>query len=271
LYINGMRITISPASQFGMPTDVILGDLVWSPDGTRLAFRVDALDPATQGFNSNAGVWICDPAAMQSWQIFRDTNASTATQLHEQRRAVAMRWAPNSTALDITVETPLGRANVFRPAAHDVSEEINAIPYADATWAPDSTSLIVSGTQWNGPSVVGRIALDENWTYTEYLNQINTGLFMQDAIQLYDGRIAFLGSGTANTFALYLVWPGGAPVQVSSTIGGQVIAAEWNAARTAVLVTALTGTGYRLWIVRTDGVAQNATPSVGLPDAAHWR
>jgi hypothetical protein len=277
LYINGQRLDVSPASGFGMPPDIMIGDLAWSPDGRRLAFRVDPVNrtPENTGgsYAEPTGVWICDPQnPPNSWHIFRNGYAGQVAQLHEQRRALDMQWAPNSTALVIAVDTPLGRANVFLPMNHDPTVFVPSIPYADATWAPDSASLIVSGSKDNGPTVIGRIALDEQWTYTEYLTQVTTGLVMQAAIQLYDGRIAFLGGATADTFALYITQaaPNAQSVGMSAPINGQVITAEWNAGRTAVLVTAQTGTGQQLWLVRTDGQIQNITPNAGF-DAAHWQ
>jgi hypothetical protein len=232
--------------------------------------RVDAADPAA--FNGiDSGIWIYEPATNQSWQIFRSTYQGE--QLHEQRRAVTAQWSPDGLSLVVTVDTPLGRANVFMPVNHNANVFINALPYAYATWAPDSASVIVSGYQWNGATVVGRVALDADWTYTEYLNQSTSGLVMQAAIQLNDGRIAFLGGQTPDSFALYITQPapGASPVRVSQVIPGQVMTAEWNAARSAVLVTAQTGGAIRLWIVRTDGTAQDSTPAAGAPDAAHWR
>jgi hypothetical protein len=270
LYVNGQRVIVSPASQFGLHENLSFGDLVWSPDGQRLAMRVDAADPSA--FNGiDSGIWIYEPATNRSWQIFRNTYQGA--QLDEQRRAVTAQWAPNGLALVVTVDTPLGRANVFMPVDHDANQFVNAIPYAYATWAPDSASLIVSGHKWGEMTVVGRVALDTNWTYTEYLNQQTTGLVMQAATPLYDGRIAFLGGPTPDAFALYAVQPvpGAQPVRLSQSINGQIVSAEWNSEHTAVLVTVQIGGTYRLWIVRTDGTAQDSTPAVGVPDAAHWR
>jgi hypothetical protein len=270
LMVNGWRVTVSPASEFGLHENLSFGDLVWSPDGQRLAMRVDAADP--NAFNSiDSGIWIYEPSTHRSWQIFRDTYQ--AAQLGDQRRAVTVQWAPNNLALAVTVDTPLGRAHVFMPVDHDVNQPIAAIPYAYATWAPDSASLIVSGYKWGQSTVVGRVALDSNWTYTEYLNQSTTGLIMQAAIQLYDGRIAFLGGPTPDTFGLYIIqpMPGALLVRISPEIAGQVVSAEWNADRSAVLVTAQVGGARRLWIIRVNGAAQDVTPSLGAPSSAHWR
>jgi hypothetical protein len=90
---------------------------------------------------------------------------------------------------------------------------------------------------------------------------------------LFDGRIAFLGGATPDSAALYAIQPtpGAPPLRLSTTIPGQVVAAEWNAARTAVLVTVQSGGSYRLWIIRTDGTAQDVTPAGGPPTVAHWR
>ena len=270
LYVNGAPLHISPASVYGLPTNLTVGDIVWSPDGARLAFRVDAINPNEQNA-IDTGVWIVEPGSNRSWQVFRDTY--TAAQLEDQRQALAITWAPNSGALAITVNTPLGPATVFIPYTQDVNAYVKAVPYANATWAPDSQSLIVSGPTWNGGTVVGRITLDANWTYTEYLNQMVTGMDMRAAIQLDTGAIAFLGSAAPGTFALYRVDPlaGAQPVRLSAVIDGQVVRAEWNAARSAVLVTAQSGTGVQLWIIRADGTSQNVTPSAGAPTIAHWR
>jgi hypothetical protein len=270
LYVNGVRLTVSPSSQFGVDPNLSFGDLVWSLDGRRLAMRVDAANPNAQNA-IDSGIWIYDPTHMPpSWQIFRDTYPGQTAQLDQQRRALTVQWAPNNLALVVTVDTPLGRANVFMPVEHNANEVVSAIPYADATWAPDSTSLVVSGMTWSGTTVVGRVALDASWTYTEYLNQQNSGLYTQAAIQLADGRIAFLGSPTPDSFALYVIQPapGAQFVQVSGIFGGQVLSAEWNAQRTAVLVTAQ---GNRLWVIRIDGTAQDSTPAGGAVNTAHWR
>jgi hypothetical protein len=274
LYVNGQRMTVSPSSEFGLHSNLSITDLIWSPVGQRLAFRVDTSNPSD--FNGlDSGIWIYEPTTDRSWQVFRNTYQ--AAQRHEQRRASTVTWSPNGAALVVSVETGMGRGNVFMPVDHDANAVIPSIPFANATWAPDSGSLIVSGMHWDSQTtVIGRIALDANWTYTEYLNQHTTGLAMRAAIQLHNGRIAFLGS-SRGSFALYIM-PAivdASITRVSPTIPGQIVTAEWNADRSAVLVTvqmtAQSGGGTRLWVIRADGTARDTTPSVGAPTSAHWR
>jgi len=272
LRINGQPVTVSPSSEFGLNTNLSIHSLAWSPDGQRLALQIDTANPDHETAISS-GVWIYEPATSRSWQIFRNTFPGQTEQLHQQRRAISVQWSPNGVNLLITVDTPLGRANVFMPATHDANDFINALEFSNATWTLDSSALIVSGYTWQGTTAVGRVALDQVWTYAEYANQQNTGLIMQAAAQLRSGMIAFLGSRTPDAFALYTLQsvPGARPQQVSTVMGGQIVSAEWNPERTAVLVTIQAGSGYRLWIIRTDGTVQNPLPEESIIDAAHWR
>lgn len=271
LYVNHVPLTISPASQFGTHPNLSYGDVVWSPDGQRLAFRVDATNP--NEFNGiDSGVWVFDPGTNRSWQVFRNTY--TGAQLHDQRRVVHINWSPDGTKLAITVETPLGLGTIFMPVNHDANDWIDTIPYADATWTLDNRALIVSGRTWNGGhTVVGRIELDANWTYIEYANQRTNGLYMQAAAQIHDGHIAFLGGPSPDAFALYTIpsAPGAQPTPISGQINGTIVAAEWNADRSAVLVTVQMDGQIQLWIVRIDGVTQQTTLNGDALNAAHWR
>ena len=281
LRVDGTALHVSPDSGWGLGDNLAWGDLAWSPDGRWLALRVDPADPAMYppgaSYNEPTGVWIVDPLEPNSWPIFRNGYAGQVAQLHEQRRAVGMRWSPNSDALIVTVETPLGRGSVVLSARHDAAAFVDALHYDDATWSPDGGSLIVSGATWEGPSVVGRVALDEARTTTIFLTEAATGLHMQAALELADGRIAFLGSAAPGSVALYATradpdtTPDAGIARLSPPITGEVLAAAWNPARTAILVTVQDGAARRLWLVHTNGTAQDITPAAGAPDRSGWR
>jgi hypothetical protein len=281
LHIGDAILHVSPDSGWGLGDNLAWGDLDWSPDGRWLALRVDPADPATYppgaSYNEPTGVWIVDPLEPNSWPIFRNGYAGQVAQLHEQRRAVGMRWSPNSDALIVTVETPLGRGSVPIAVGHDVNQFVDALPYADATWSPGGGALIVSGATWEGPSVVGRVVLDEARTTTIFLTEAATGLHMQAALELAGGRIAFLGSAAPGSVALYATradpdtTPDAGIARLSPPITGEVLAAAWNPARTAILVTVQDGAARRLWLVHTNGTAQDITPAAGAPDLAGWR
>ena len=272
LRINGQPVTVSPSSEFGLNDNLSIHDLAWSPNGQLLALQIEAANPEHETAISS-GIWIYEPASNRSWQVFRNTFSGQTEQLHQQRRAVNVQWSPDGLKLLVTVDTPLGRANVLMPVTHDANEFINTLEFSDATWTLDGNALIVSGSARNGTTAVGRVELDQAWTYTNYTDQQNTGLIMRGAIQLGTGTIALLGGYTPDTFALYTIdaIPGATPRQVSVVMNGQIVSAEWNPERSAVLVTIQAAGGYRLWIIRTDGTAQSPLPEGSSIDSAYWR
>lgn len=279
LYVNGQAMLISPANAYGMPENLVINDLAWSPDGTRLAFRVDAIDPNQQNV-IDSGIWVYEPATQRSWQVFRTGYAGQIAPWEDVQRPLTIRWSPDGTRLLVPYLGAAGRAtallnaglDINMLAAEDYDSYLSEIGFADATWASDSGSVIVSGTRQDGASVVGRIRFGDSWRYEEYLNQSSTGLQMEAAAEMPNGWIGFLGSANG-TFALYSVAPvPNAVLQaVSGLTPGEVISATWNDARSAVMVTAQSGGVTRLWLIRTDGTVRDITPAGGVPAVARWR
>ncbi|HOB33142.1 MAG TPA: basic amino acid ABC transporter substrate-binding protein, partial [Verrucomicrobiota bacterium] len=276
LRINGQELRVLPSSEFGLNTNLRYADVEWAPDGSRLAFHVNATNP-DDPTAIDSGVWVFRPGEDRAHQVFRTGFEGRVAQAHEQRAATAIDWSPDGSALIIRVTTPRGFANVVTPASHDVNLApeggfIESLPFADATWAANSRDVIVSGAPWGGgPEVVGRVDVATG-QYTEYLNQQATGLFMRAAFEVAPGQIAFLGGPSPDGFALYTVpaEPGATPQPVSGTIPGQVQHAEWSRERRAALVTVQSPTGPRLWIVRLDGTTQDITPPSGVFTGAQW-
>ena len=284
LRINGQPLTVSPSSQFGLNTNLRYADVEWAPDGSRLAFHVNAANP-DDPTAIDSGVWVYRPGEDTAHQVFRTGFEGHVAQAHEQRAATDITWSPDGSALLIRVTTPRGFANVVTPASHDVNLApdggfIESLPFADATWAANGRDVIVSGAVWDGgPEVVGRVNT-QTGEYREFLNQQTTGLVMRAAFEVEPpsstepnaspGLIAFLGGPSPDGFALYTFRPGGAPTPVSGTIPGQVQHAEWSRERRAALVTVQSPTGPRLWIVRLDGSAQDVTPAAGPFTDAGW-
>ncbi|WP_119066100.1 hypothetical protein [Aggregatilinea lenta] len=289
LTINGQPVVVSPASEYGPPANLSLGAVEWSPDARYVAMRVDDADPANQVV-TNGGVWIydlTDPANPRSRQIFRNGYPGLVGQRGDERVAAGVTWSPDGSRLVIPVTTWYEGAD-SAPGIVIVSRDVDvndpdldpaakvplALPFGGATWTLDGTALIVSGPASGGASVVGRWDLATG-QYTEYTNQGAAGVAIQAAAELPDGWIGFLGSATpGRDVALYLLPAApGAPMSpaVSPIIPGEVIAAEWNPAHTAIMVLARTDTGDRLWLVQSNGTAQDITPPGGAPASIDWR
>lgn len=279
LYINGAPMLVSPASRFGLPENLSVTDLAWSPDGARIAFRVDAIDPNQQNA-IDSGIWIYEPATDRSWQVFRTGYAGQIAPWEDVQRPLTIRWSSDGTRLLVPYVGGAGRAtallnaglDINTLAADDYGSYLSEIGFADATWLLSQNGVIVSGSQQGGATVVGRILFGAGWSYEEILNQATVGLVMEAAAELANGWIGFLGSA-GGSFALYSVapYPGSQPGALTASIPGQVIAATWDNARSAVLVTVQSGGATRLWLLNTSGATQDVTPLGGAPDVARWR
>ena len=291
LTINGQPVVVSPASEYGPPANLSLGAVEWSPDARYVVMRVDDADPANQVV-TNGGVWIydlTDAANPRSRQIFRNGYPGLVPQRGDERVATGgVIWSPDGSRLVIPVTTWYEGADSGAPGVVVVLRDVDvndpnldpaakvplSLPFGDATWTLDGAALIVSGPASGGASVVGRWDLATG-QYAEYTNQGAAGVAIQTAAELPDGWIGFLGSATpGRDVALYLLPAApGAPMSpaVSPIIPGEVIAAEWNPAHTAIMVLARTDTGDRLWLVQSNGTAQDITPPGGAPASIDWR
>jgi hypothetical protein len=76
LFVNLQVFTLSPSSRYGQGQKFRVTLLRWSPDGRFLAFRVETpnAQSGTLSFDDtiNDGLWIYEPAANRSWQVYRN-------------------------------------------------------------------------------------------------------------------------------------------------------------------------------------------------------
>lgn len=250
----------------------------WSPDGRWLAYAVQT-PGAEQGVldfltTIDDGVWVLDtqsPGA-QPVQVFRNTYFR-ASNVAPYRIATSIAWANDNYAMLITVQTVAGPAIVLA----GVRGERQYFDNTSATWLPDSSGWVT--TTLPGPNGVELRVVDRNGKPTSILSGAMVGLWMQYPAQTADGRYAFLGKPAANgltatpasSLQLYIYTPGGIPVGVSDPLDGDVISAEWNPARTAVLVVLRMTRGVETKVVTLDGRIVDYTDAArGLP-GARWQ
>lgn len=273
IFVNGQPLRVSPASEFGpMDPQLYVTQMQVSPSGRYVAFILES----ETNFNQ-FGVWVYDFWTNESWQMYRND-------LADNRRARRLFWSPNSTVVLVELSTPAGSHYTYLPVPTDSGQRNNQAnsgyllaPYQDASFSPDSTSIIVSGlAQSYAPhgvsygQILGRIQLlDPNNPFVAY-NFTAAGIsYTRAGTDIGGGQIAFLGSNsTDGPYRLYIVAPPGAPRAVSGEIPGSVRSWEWNARRTALLVITNTANGRRLWIVRTNGAVSDAGNG---PIEARWQ
>jgi hypothetical protein len=259
LYINGVQLTISPASEFGLPGHKQITDIRWSPNGRYVAFIMAGSNPAEYDY----GVWVIDTATNTSNQIMHND--------WEYREATRIAWAPNSTAVLIRINR---NVHTFLPVDWDLNTPYREQPYSHASWAPNSESIIVSGRRTDGQPVLGRVLLDWEQTFVPIAFAGSDITFAYSATELANGQIAFLGSVAPNgPYRLYLLWPGSPARAISPEAAfGEIIYWEWNDARTSLLVVVDNGRERRVWLFGTNGTApRDITPAQGVTGEVRWR
>lgn len=292
LQVGGSVLNGSPAvpGLAVLPETLAIRDLSWSPDGQRLAFRIDTLDPSDPK-SIDSGIWVfeqtIDPnTGGQAHHILRNTWADSAAapfvqaaQWDQAHQALSVAWAPDSLRLLIRAETgtPLGGVTILRHVGHQADDPVDLyFPYADATWGIDGQSVILSGAKNGQSSEIGRYRLETGTTET-YLQQDTTGLVMQAAVEYQPSALAFLGTSAGDQIALYTAQassqPGATPIRRSNQfVTGRVVSAEWHPENSGVLAKIETAPGaFQLWVFWLGGSVENVTPQSGVPSVVHWR
>jgi hypothetical protein len=244
LVVNGLALNGSP-----LPSASIRFTRVrWSPDGQSVAFIAET--PGSRGENSapigaspSDGLWV--------WTLTsEDANQHTQNVLlnhyayqygrDEARMVNDFAWSPDSQVLVVELdrEDPYPGRIALLTRDGNAGVEPLILPYENASWARDGRRILVSGMMTDHGPILGW--LDRETQAFSLLvdgRALATPLWMQDAVELVDRRIAFLGAagnpgdpgaGRYSTEVGLYVYNGinAEPVRLALLGGGPVLDAE---------------------------------------------
>jgi hypothetical protein len=254
----------------------------WSPDGSKVAYLAET--PGARGDGGGRigatpsdGLWVWtltpDQPSQDTHHALMDRYAYEYG-VGDARIVSDFAWAPDSGALLVELD----REGDFPGQLTLITPDWNAgdppplLPYEDGSWSRDGRRILVSGMQTDTGPILGWVDRDSHALTTLVDGRaLTTPLWTQDAVEMGDGRIAFLGAiysvadpeggRNAPDVGLYIYNAANVePVRVAYLGGGPVLEATWNAARTAVLVRLADG---RTLIVQTSGRVTDLTGTVG--------
>ncbi len=278
LVVDGLALNGSP-----LPSASIRFTRVrWSPDGQSVAFIAET--PGSRGENSapigappsdGLWVWTLTPGdANQHTQNVLRNHYAYQYGRDEARMVGDFAWSPDSqllvAELDREGEYPGRIALLTRD--WDAGRDPLILPYENASWSWDGRRILVSGMMTDTGPILGWVDREtQAFSLLVDGRSLATPLWIQDAVELYDRRIAFLGAAynpadpnagrNSADVGLYIYSGINAmPVRVALLGGGPLLDAEWNPRRTAVLVRLASG---QTLIVQVSGYVIDVTGAVG--------
>ncbi len=280
LRVNGEALVGSPLPS----ADIRFTRVGWSPDGTRVAFVAEtpgARESDDQRWDAypSDGLWVWSLVPGQPTQFTHHAllNRYAGHWGEEGAQIVTdFAWSPDGALLLAKLDRGgdfSGELALLTPD-HNAGDEPIILGHEDGSWSVDGRRILVSGMQTDVGPVLGwvewidrevpalTVLLDGRWT--------NPPLWIQDAVERPDGRIAFLGApynpadpgagpGSSGV-SLYVYDPQIGPQPVAFIGAGPVQEAIWNPDRSAVLLRMDDG---RTLVARISGAIADISDQVG--------
>jgi hypothetical protein len=276
---DGARIRVSPFVADFEPASADenqarVRQIGWSPDGTYLAFLVDA------EADDRDGVWYTNNPQQDgiryAVQVFREcplvmsactVNFGGGPFVYNSLR---FEWNNRSDALLIELYLPGESRRAFTVVGlnADPTQLPRTYRYDYASWSWDGTRMLASGggedgrvgLRWIDPAT-GDVQL--------FLDSGAGGLWLQDAVQRPGGEIVALGSALGANSPMRLFDGGGVPLTdpIGSTAPERVV---WSPDRSAALIVTFDGFIRRYYIASVSGMVQEITETIAGALAVEW-
>lgn len=271
--VNGL--TISPFMSFSPlsreENTALVRDVDWSNDG-RLAFITDG------DRNADDGVWVFTPGLNAPVQLMHDchqpghpgcflTNWPGPPDIWD---SLSLDWSPDNTMILVSLELPdqPHPGYLVISALQDKTQRPRIVEHEFASWSIDgSNRVLVSGRAPDENNYVAWMNADgDPNSLSLILNGTGSGLWLQHAVQRFDGSIVMLGSPNGRESAMRIYDQFGNAL--TNTIGdGAPQRVEWSPDRSAVLVVV----NSRVYLARVgDPNPQDITDQVAGARAINW-
>ncbi|GAB4573654.1 MAG: hypothetical protein Kow0077_16710 [Anaerolineae bacterium] len=268
LRVGGEQLTGSP-----LPSETIRFTRVrWAPDGRAVAFIAETPDARGDGSQRigdtpSDGLWVWTLTPGGATQFTHHALHNRYAYIYGQDEARIVRdfaWSPDGTRLLVQLDREGGFPGYLGLITPDWDAEADPaiIRHENGSWSLDGRRILVSGMQTDVGPVLGWVD-PANLALSVLLDGTAAGLWMQAAVELSDGRIAFVGAPYAGArpqsgYALYL-FSGGELRQVAS-LGGQPEEVIWNRNRTSAIIRLTDG---RTVVALVDGSLRDVSGAVG--------
>jgi len=279
----GFSLFVGEESLVGspLPSDTIRFTRVrWAPNSAAVAFVAET--PGARGDGGGRigdtvsdGLWVWTMAPGQPTQFTHHALQNRYPFMFGRDGAYMVQdfaWSPDSALLLVELD----RGGAYPVTLGLINPQWNAgtepifIRHEFGSWSRDGSRILVSGEQTGVGPVLGWVNRDTRELTTLVDGRaLSEPLWMRDAVELADGRIAMFGapydpadpgSGRNSGDVGLYIYNGGEPVLVAPIGGGPIASVEWNNARTAALVRMRSG---RTFIVQAGGNYFEVSGTVG--------